>query len=292
MKRNYKRWTKFPYAGESRPPYNPEEPLAGSWKLNYFKRNDKGYFLSPEGKPLCFALKNPNHIDWNNELKKVKKVLNKVTDSETEVATYWGTGVATKQWTPVIDRLIDAYGVTAPKAGRMLDTVHSAINDAFVITWDLKYKLDVARPNQLDHKLATVKCTPRHPTYPSGHSVIAGTVEEVLSYYFPREKKKLRHLALECAVSRLYGGVHFPADNDEGLRLGRQIGRFVVEEMKKEENIQGKLIDKPYRKDKKADIIFPINKQVIPFKFKNKCDSKLINEQLYHTPLFDMWFKA
>jgi hypothetical protein len=32
----------------------------------------------------------------------------------------------------------------------------------------------------------------------------------------------------QCAQSRLYAGVHFKVDNDEGLRLGRQIGGIVV----------------------------------------------------------------
>ncbi|MDQ0224099.1 hypothetical protein [Metabacillus niabensis] len=35
----------------------------------------------------------------------------------------------------------------------------------------------------------------------------------------------------ESAQSRLYAGVHFKADNDEGLRLGRQIGEMVVKIM-------------------------------------------------------------
>ncbi len=32
----------------------------------------------------------------------------------------------------------------------------------------------------------------------------------------------------ESAQSRLYAGVHFKIDNDDGLRLGRQIGEVVI----------------------------------------------------------------
>lgn len=32
----------------------------------------------------------------------------------------------------------------------------------------------------------------------------------------------------ESAQSRLYAGVHFKVDNDQGLRLGRQIGDIIV----------------------------------------------------------------
>lgn len=31
-------------------------------------------------------------------------------------------------------------------------------------------------------------------------------------------------LALECANSRLYGGIHYPMDNSKGLQQGKAIG--------------------------------------------------------------------
>jgi len=34
--------------------------------------------------------------------------------------------------------------------------------------------------------------------------------------------------AREAAVSRVYGGIHFPLDGSEGLRMGRRIGALVV----------------------------------------------------------------
>jgi hypothetical protein len=35
--------------------------------------------------------------------------------------------------------------------------------------------------------------------------------------------------AMECAMSRVYLGIHFRYDSIEGNRLGRQIGDFVLE---------------------------------------------------------------
>ena len=32
----------------------------------------------------------------------------------------------------------------------------------------------------------------------------------------------------EAAQSRLFGGIHFAIDNDEGLKLGRRIGQRVL----------------------------------------------------------------
>jgi hypothetical protein len=36
-------------------------------------------------------------------------------------------------------------------------------------------------------------------------------------------------MAQQAADSRLYGGIHFRSDNEEGLRLGRRVGRMVLD---------------------------------------------------------------
>lgn len=38
----------------------------------------------------------------------------------------------------------------------------------------------------------------------------------------------LRAKAVEAAVSRLYGGIHYRVDHDTSLEMGREIGRRVV----------------------------------------------------------------
>jgi len=275
MKYNYELWSKLPYAGETMPPKNPDEPFAGSWTLNYLKRGKKG-FLTPLGKPFKLAIKNPNLIDWNSELKVVQETLNNATPTQIQMAKYWGTGVPTKQWIPIVDRLIDTYGVSAPMAGRIQSALFSTINDAFVVTWYLKFKWNVARPDQLDHELATFICTPRHPTYPSGHAVISGVAETILSYFFPGEAERLNELAEENAASRMYGGVHFKIDDDQGLRLGRQIGRIIVNNLRRQKNSKNMPIDVPYKENLHADLQPPPYDQAIPFDFDTSCESLVI----------------
>ena len=55
-----------------------------------------------------------------------------------------------------------------------------------------------------------------------------GCAEVILSYFFPPESARLKNIMEQCAQSRLYAGVHFKVDNDEGLRLGGQIGGGIV----------------------------------------------------------------
>ncbi|KGP72026.1 vanadium-dependent haloperoxidase [Pontibacillus yanchengensis] len=278
-KYDYELWTALPYAGEDHPPRNPETPFSGSWNTYYIRHNDEGGFSTPNGEPITLDIRHPNKINWDAQLEKVKRTLAHLTPKEKEIAYYWSRGPATKQWTPIADILIDTYGVEAPRAGRILAALQAGINDSFVVAWYLKYKWLVARPNQLDDELVTVICTPRHPSYPSGHAAVAGTAEVILSYFFPAERRRLHELAEECAKSRLYAGVHFPIDNDEGLRLGRQIGHLVIEQLQDDYDSEGNPVDVHYRENRNANLLPPPYKQAIPYDFSTSCDSLVENQQ-------------
>jgi hypothetical protein len=276
---NYLKWSEIPYAGERRPPADPVTPLAGSWPLFFMKRNEEGDLLSPLGRELQLPITPPDQIDFERELKVVQRTLQTLSPDQRDIGTYYGTGVPTKQWTPVIDRLIDTYDIGPTQAARILAVYHGAVNDAMVAAWGLKYKWDVARPNQYDRKLETLLCTPRFPTYPSGHAVMSGCSEVILSYFFPRESRKLRNIADDNAVGRLYAGVHFPSDNDEGVKMGRYMGRVIVDYLKSQHNSSGHRIDLPARNYKDAEI-FPENfRQFIPYDFPGNCSSLLMGEE-------------
>ncbi|GGM23890.1 hypothetical protein GCM10011351_07100 [Paraliobacillus quinghaiensis] len=282
MKKEYLHWSKIPYAGEKNPPSNPVTPLAGSWPLVYLKREKDGSFLDPEGNKVTLPITDPSLINFDKELHVVRKTLKTLSSKQKKIATYYGTGAPTKQWTPIIDKLIDAYGVSATHAARILATVQGAINDTMIVVWDLKYRWDVARPNQYDQKLSTLLCTPRFPTYPSGHATMSGCAEVVLSYFFPSEAKKLHKIANDDSVGRLYAGVHFPSDNDQGLRLGRFIGETIVKDLKKQKDSSLNPVDFPYKEYRNADI-FPENyQQFLPYDFRDSCTSLLIDEENPH----------
>ncbi len=272
-----KKWSEIPYPGKKKPPVGLDS-YAGSWPTYFFRWNEKGLLTTMDGDAVCFDIKNPDDIDFNRSLKVVKRVQEELTERQREIAEYWGEGPATKQWTPIIDQLIDTYNLSPAEAGRVLGAVHAGINDAFVITWFFKYLWDIARPIQLDRRLATAICTPYFPSYPSGHSVISGTAETILSYFFPAEADRLRELAEENGMSRLYGGVHFLEDITEGISLGRQIGRIIVEELSRQRDIKKNPIDNPYTEDLHARLIPPPYRQAIPyFPLKVRdCDQPLI----------------
>ncbi|PSL42727.1 PAP2 superfamily protein [Salsuginibacillus halophilus] len=272
MSFNYLRWSQVAYAGERTSPKDGVTPNAGSWPLFYFSRDQRG-FLTPEGDPFDVPVADPNHIPFEQELQAVHSALANADRRGVALAEYYGTGVPTKQWTPVADRLIDTYGVTPVEAARILAVLHQALQDTMVVVWAEKYKWDVARPNQYDQELRTLLCTPRFPAYPSGHSALSGCAEEILSYFFPGERRPLHQVAEDNALSRLIAGVHFPADNTEGLKLGRTMGHFIVQQLHEDTDAEGRPVDRRFHENLQADIFPRRYEQFIPFEFPKRCSS-------------------
>ena len=128
------KWSELPCAGEKRLP-SPEDPAAGSWPTCFLKHDKRGRFLDPEGRPIDFNIRYPDKsIDFaGKQLEIVKNTLDNITEKKIKIAEYWGAGTPTKQWTPIIDKLIDVYNITATRAGRILRAVHGGLNDALVV---------------------------------------------------------------------------------------------------------------------------------------------------------------
>lgn len=247
------------------------EREAGKWPTFFLKRNGKGEFTDRKGRVIEWNVLSPTKIDFSGEqLKIVKKTLQNLTDEQRKIAKFYGEGPPTRQWTPVIDKLINTYGVSPPMAARILTCVQMGISDTLVVVWYYKYRWNVPRPIHFDPKLKTVICTPEFPAYVSGHASVSGCSETILSYFFPHESKKLNEIAEEDAKSRLYAGIHFEADNNEGLKLGRQIGDYIVSGLKYQ-NIPGDV----HKKNLNAMILNKSYKQAMPFSFPNRCRSNL-----------------
>ena len=270
------KWSELSYAGEWRTPFG-EEPLAHSWRLCFLTR-EGNLFKTSEGKVLPLDIKEPDmNFGLRKQFLELVNIQKNLTANQIAIAKYWGDGPPSKQFMPIADILIDTYGVSACRAARILYVLNGALNDTCNVTWYLKYKFDVLRPNQYSQHFKTLLCTPRHPSYPAGHSAMAGCMCEILAYYFPAEREKLEFLAEECSISRIYAGVHYSADCDEGVALGKSVARAIIEDLKHDINAEGLVVDRPYTEFKDADIFPKDYKQYIPFDRQSRCSSLLID---------------
>lgn len=128
-----------------------------------------------------------------------------------------------------------------------------ALHDAFLNCWTWKYRYNLLRPvsyvrDHVDPAWNTLVNTPQFPEYTSGHSVASGAAEVVLtsllgSFAFTdssglprglpaRSFTSFTHAAEEAAVSRLYGGIHYPMGIEHGVAQGREIGALVDQRLR------------------------------------------------------------
>jgi hypothetical protein len=131
--------------------------------------------------------------------------------------------------------------------------------DAAIMAWDCKFATNFWRPVTAinagdtdgnantagDAAWTPLLVTPPFPTYVSGHSSFSGAAAAVLKNFFGRDHipftlasenpavgersfTSFSQAAQESADSRLYAGIHFGFDNEDGLTAGTQLGNFVA----------------------------------------------------------------
>jgi hypothetical protein len=76
--------------------------------------------------------------------------------------------------------------------------------------------------------------SPRHPSYPAGHSAIGGAGSELLSFLFPDYRAEFDDLGDNCGMGRLWAGVHYRSDHVRGVALGRTVARLVVAQLERD----------------------------------------------------------
>jgi hypothetical protein len=70
---------------------------------------------------------------------------------------------------------------------------------------------------------------PNHPSYPSNHACISGASALILDAQFPDEHGRYFAMAREAAESRIYGGIHYRIDIDEGFKIAQNVAARVLE---------------------------------------------------------------
>ena len=208
--------------------YDPIEPNAGRWRTWVLK---DGAEIEPPPPP---AYGSPAHAA---DVAEVRKVFAALTPGQKRIADDWNLGAGSVTppgvWTLEAKKLVLARKLDAAQAARVFSTLNIAMLDTMIACWHAKYRWWVERPVTVirdngDPAFLPYLFTPAHPSYPSGHSCASGAAGEVLAFYFAEDRASLKAMALEAATSRLYGGIHFRSDNEQGLRLGERVAARVL----------------------------------------------------------------
>lgn len=127
------------------------------------------------------------------------------------------------------------------------------VYEAFISSWDEKYRSNLIRPETLinehvDEQWTPILQTPPFPEHTSGHSVVSAASSIIMEHLYGenyqfedstevpyglpvRSFDSFKEAAEEAAISRLYGGIHYMPSITEGLKQGRKVGQYIVEKI-------------------------------------------------------------
>lgn len=218
---------------------NPTEGFAGDW-LSWMESG------SPRYNPPT-ALR-PGDVQYQRETLEVLETFNSLTASQKLSAQRWnldaGSVTPAGVWARVcLEQLGETMKGASPGALSsheqsafalsVLSCVCVAMHDALIACWRIKFRDWSERPitairRTLDPNFAPLLVTPGFPSYVSGHATLSAAAAGVLAGFWPERGKKFQAMAQDAADSRLWGGIHFRSDNEEGLKLGASIGNEVL----------------------------------------------------------------
>ena len=180
-----------------------------------------------------------------------------LTDEQQTIAQYWNdgvgaTGTSSGHWMAIVGQIARNDGLSLAAAAEAYAKLGIAVTDAFITIWDAKYLYNLQRPvtyiqDHIDDTWLPLLVTPPNPSYISGHSTQSRAAAAVLTDLFgpkaftdtlhtdhhlmppqkPRTFSSFNEAAAEAAVSRLYGGIHYAFDNDDGRSSGRCVGQAI-----------------------------------------------------------------
>jgi hypothetical protein len=193
--------------------------------------------------------------EFYKQAKEVYDTKNSLTPEQTAIARFWSDDPMLS-WTPpghwinILMQIFARDHVPLEKAVDAMMRVSVSEADAFIGCWQVKYQYDLVRPlsyirKVIDPKWETLINTPPFPEYDSGHSVSSAAAASVLTSIFgdnfafdddtgnkdnlaPHSFKSFWEAAEQAGISRLYGGIHYRAAIENGLKQGQCIAAYSI----------------------------------------------------------------
>ncbi len=238
--------------------WEPTPPAFSRALLPYWGQNrpfalDSGAQCDP-GPPPEFSTEPGS--DFYEEAITVYKAVNNLTPEQRTIAEFWSDDPGDTATPPghsiaITNIVIDDLDASLAVAAEAYARIGMSVADAFIAGWWTKYEYNLLRPITYIHDYIDPNwgplplVTPPFPEYTSGHSVQSGAAAEALTTLFgamsftdtsnvdrgmePREFDSFYDFAREAAISRLYGGIHYPAAIDNGVEQGSCVGAAVAQ---------------------------------------------------------------
>lgn len=163
-----------------------------------------------------------------NDSELVKEELNEIADALAVVSQPENQNYL-KRYLAYDRNLIQALtSIFKEKDIEVEELITEVVKDIQNLIYKLKFHFQRPRPYQLAQyyklKLFPYKSFSAHtPAYPSGHTIEAIVILNVVGNKYPTEYQYCKELIEDIAYSRIYLGHHFPSDNDGGREIAKAI---------------------------------------------------------------------
>ncbi|MDN4523210.1 hypothetical protein [Fictibacillus fluitans] len=220
--RRYPAWSSFECSGSQ------DGGREINWPTFFLKRNRRGEYTDRKGNVVIWQLRNPSSIDFKgNELRQVRAAVRNLTPDQLGKIKFHGEHLS-HYWSRITENLISSYALSSLLSARVRAALNMALSDTAAVVHHVKKSHDVPRPHQLDTSLEPVLTFMSSPSFVCEQASSAGCAHTILSYFFPHENRKLKMLAEEISLTLFLAGLHYKADVEEGMKLGRQVGDMAV----------------------------------------------------------------
>jgi PAP2 superfamily len=163
---------------------------------------------------------------FQKTVSEVRAISDRRTNEQVRIAQYWENltdSFAAGLWNDAARSAISSHGLGEAESARVLALVHMVNVDANIACHDSKYVYWVPRPTQVDPGIRLAIGVPNHPSYPSNHACISGAIGLVLDAQFPDERGRYFAMGRQAGESRIYAGIHYRIDVDEGLVIAHKV---------------------------------------------------------------------
>lgn len=219
----------------------PFTPSAGQWER---------WQLGKAGNDFNYIVPQPpkyGSAEFLEKLKEVKVAADLRTSEQGAIINFWGGVPGTEQPAGIwLNRLWDETKnqkkffifpkYTNEEYAKVQMHLAQALSDSFMECWKVKFEYNTKRPSmaadvfakQIGGEINLAMPNPPFASYTSGHSTISATAATVLCELIKDKCVIWQKNATDAKNSRLWAGIHFSYDNDEGEKLGKAVGEYYV----------------------------------------------------------------
>ena len=165
------------------------------------------------------------------ELAELRQMQKERSPNANTAIQYYNAVPATQRWHDLAFALARAEKQSPNRQARLAGILHTALHDAVIATWVVKYQFNRKPPGLLapDVTLVVSMSGPTsapEPSYPSEHAAARGDpAVGILTAFFPKEEANLKAMAAEVGQTRLLMGANYRSDLDAGFALGQAVAQ-------------------------------------------------------------------